>query len=150
MRGQGNQRAVTLLELLVVLFIISIIAGLSTVTFGNFTKGTRLNAAAERVSTVLRLAKSYAVSSGVNYSFNVDTVEFKEFWIVNDSTAEIIDKKYKLPDGVKFKSTTLATPIIFKPVVAQPNSVDIKLADAQDVIKKTITVSDGAARIIIE
>lgn len=143
------------MELLVVLFIMSIIAGLSTVTFGNFNRSAKLNAAAERVSSTLRLAKSYAASSGEEHSFNINTADLRQFWIEDESVlpaGELVDKKYKLPDGVKFKNTTPSTPIVFKPLAGQINFVGIAIEDAKDDSKaRTLNVSDDtASRIIIQ
>lgn len=147
-----NRRAVTLLELVAVLFIMALIAGFSTARFGNFTRGTKLNVAAGKVATVLRLAKSYAVSSGNDHSFNVDTTGLEEFWIEDESILPgvLIDKRYMLSEGIIFSNSTLATPITFTPTAeSQIIYVSITLEDSAG-NTRTVRVSDAAGRIIIE
>lgn len=149
-----NRRGVTLLELLAVLFIMALIAGFSTVTFGSFTRSTKLNLAAGKVATVLRLAKSYAVSSGNDHSFNVDTAGLEEFWIEDESIlpdGDIVDKKYKLPKGIEFLDTTQPAPITFSPAGGILPPVNIALRDRDSAENtRTVSVSDTAGRISIE
>jgi len=54
----------TLLELTIVLFIISLILGLSTVFFANLLPSSRLDATAKNISSTIRYARSLARISG--------------------------------------------------------------------------------------
>lgn len=152
-----NRRAVTLLELLIVLSIMTLIVSLPLVSFGKFANTTKLNVAAKNVSAVLKLAKSYAVSSGNDYSFRVNTdiaspTVFKEFWITNDiipTTPKTVDDVYKLPETITFVNTTPLVPITFKPSSGQASVVEIVLQNTKGDTKK-IKVSDTSGKIIIE
>lgn len=152
-----NRRAVTLLELLIVLSIMTLIISLPLVSFGKFAGTTKLNVAAKNVSAVLKLAKSYAVSSGNDYSFRVNTdivspTVFKEFWITNDiipTTPKIVDDVYKLPETITFVNTTPLVPITFKSSSGQASVVEIVLQNTKGDTKK-IKVSDTSGKIIIE
>lgn len=152
-----NRRAVTLLELLIVLSIMTLIISLPLVSFGKFANTTKLNVAAKNVSAVLKLAKSYAVSGGNDCSVRVNidgasSAAFKEFWITNDvdpANPKMVDDVYKLPETVTFASTTPQIPITFKPSSGKAEVIEIALKNAKDDTKK-IKVSDTSGKIIIE
>ncbi len=149
-RFEKNNRAVTLLELLIVLSIMTLIISLPLVSFGKFANTTKLNVAAKNVSAVLRLAKSYAISAASNYSLNINTANFGEFWITDDGPpAKTVDDVYKLPETVTFANSTPQIPITFKPSSGQASVVEITLKNTKG-DKKKIKVSNTSGKIIIE
>ncbi len=128
--NHAPRRAFTLIELIVVLAIVGMVFGMSFPFFAKFTKGSRLKNASNSISTVLRTARSYAISKR------------KSCWvIVNDQATSslyyavkiynvdgTLKPWYKLPQGIVIDSTTFGTksipfphdssaPPVFKPVV---------------------------------
>ncbi|MFH1778234.1 MAG: GspH/FimT family pseudopilin [Candidatus Omnitrophota bacterium] len=94
-------RGITLVEILVVLFIISAMFGMSLMLFAGFGNDLKLNAAAREIASVLRTARSYAISHNAQYS-----VEFpaggNEFWISRDGN--VVERRYRLPANINRKS----------------------------------------------
>lgn len=68
-RGQGG---FTLLELIVVLVIMSLVLGLSTVALVNALPSSRLDAAAREFAAALRYGRSLAVNSGERQELSID------------------------------------------------------------------------------
>lgn len=143
-----NKRGVTLLELLIVLSIMTLIVSLPLVSFGKFANTTKLNVAAKNVSAVLKLVKSYAVSTSSDHSFNIDATNLSEFWVA-DAAAQVVGDKYKLPETITFANIAPPPPITFKPLSGSSSIVEITLRNTKGDMKK-IKVSDTSGKIIIE
>jgi Tfp pilus assembly protein FimT len=126
----------------------TLIIGLPMVSFGRFSRTAKLNVAAKNVSAVLRLAKSYAVSAGSDYSFKINTTNLSEFWITDDAAAKTMDDIYELPATVTFVSATPETPITFKSSSGKADVVEITLENTKG-DKKSIKVSNTSGKIII-
>jgi general secretion pathway protein H len=62
----------TLLEVIIVLFLISLILGLSTVFFANTLPSTRLNATAREISATIRHARHLAYTNGEKQTITID------------------------------------------------------------------------------
>jgi prepilin-type N-terminal cleavage/methylation domain-containing protein len=62
----------TLLELLIVFFLISVILGISTVYFANSLPGSRFNAAVREMTSVIRHARILARTAGEEKVLNID------------------------------------------------------------------------------
>ena len=67
-----KDRGFTLLELIVVLFLISLIAGMSTVFFANTLPSHRFNASVREFVAAARYARSLAQSRGENETISID------------------------------------------------------------------------------
>jgi prepilin-type N-terminal cleavage/methylation domain-containing protein len=72
---KGTDKGFTLLEIVIVLTLIVLILGLTTLFFGNALPGARLNAAARELSAMMRYAKILAKNNGEPQTvlINLDT-----------------------------------------------------------------------------
>jgi general secretion pathway protein H len=97
--GNSRARGVTLLELLVVLALMALVAGLVIPTFGDGVPESQLRAAARQVAAGLRVARSEAVSQK-REAFVVLDLEGRRFKVDRDP------REYALPRGVGIKLFT--------------------------------------------
>jgi general secretion pathway protein H len=65
-------RGFTLLEIIVVITLVTLVLGLTTLFFGNALPGARLNAAARELSATMRYARMSARSNGEMRTVNID------------------------------------------------------------------------------
>ena len=75
-----NNRGFTLLEMLLVIFLISIIVGISAVVFTRSLPSQKVDAAAREIMASFRQARSNAVTSGKWQVLNID-IEGRTFGI---------------------------------------------------------------------
>jgi general secretion pathway protein H len=94
-RGMGGGAGFTLLEVILVLFLISLILGLSTVFFANTMPSNRLNATAREISATIRYARTLARVNGEMHTLTID-LDSKLYWI-EGSTSK------KIPDDINIK-----------------------------------------------
>jgi prepilin-type N-terminal cleavage/methylation domain-containing protein len=65
----SNRRAFTLIELLMVLVILSVMAGIALPNFSNTFKKLELTRTADDISILIRWAQAKAISEQINYQF---------------------------------------------------------------------------------
>jgi len=70
--GMGGGAGFTLLELIIVLFLIVLILGLSTIFFANTLPSSRLNATAREMSATIRHAKHLALINGEKQTVTIN------------------------------------------------------------------------------
>jgi len=63
-RVEGREKGFTLLEVIIVITLVVLILGLTTLFFGNALPGARLNSAARELSAMMRYAKILAQNNG--------------------------------------------------------------------------------------
>lgn len=63
----------TLLELMIVIFLVALLLGLSSFFFANNLSSTRLNAATREMSAVIRYARAQAQINGATQTLTIDT-----------------------------------------------------------------------------
>lgn len=63
----------TLLELMIVIFLVALLLGLSSFFFANNLSSTRLNAATREMSAVIRYARAHAQTNGAAQTLTIDT-----------------------------------------------------------------------------
>tara|TARA_B100000686_G_scaffold43481_1_gene45699 strand:- start:359 stop:847 length:489 start_codon:yes stop_codon:yes gene_type:complete len=95
-----NIRGFTLLELIIVLILIALIAGLTTPYLMATLDRVKGEASVKRIATLFRAARSKAVSEKVPYSFNAN-MENNQYWLINMETEETssihkLDKTIKI------------------------------------------------------
>jgi hypothetical protein len=111
------EKGFTLLEIIIVLFFIVLIMGLSAVFFSNFLPSVKFNATGREISGMIRQARSLARINGVSKTLILDLdgktygitgLAFKEFppnsliKVVDPFLGEITQGKYSIvfhPDG---------------------------------------------------
>jgi type IV fimbrial biogenesis protein FimT len=73
--NQMNQKGITLIELVVVLVIIAIMAGLLAPNIGAWLPNYRLRSATRDIVSTMRTAQMRAVSNNVQYRVNFNVIE---------------------------------------------------------------------------
>lgn len=105
----GNlERGFTITETIVALAIIAMVIGMGIPAFQNYSSINRMKITSGEIATTLRLARGYAISIRQECQVNFD-IENSNFWLsATDSTGKenVLEKRHKLPPGVKIKSTT--------------------------------------------
>ncbi len=132
----GEERGFTLVEMLVVLAIIAMFLGISTPFVAGFGKGLRLRASAREISSVLRIARSNAVTFRRDFSVVFDT-EKNEYWI-EDSTGSLFDKAFRLPRSVRLSRKDDTDPVTF-----QNDRITFKPTGSIEGSGGTITITDN-------
>jgi prepilin-type N-terminal cleavage/methylation domain-containing protein len=77
--AKGRNKGFTLLEIIIVITLIVLVLGLTTLFFGNALPGARLNAAARELSAMMRYAKMLAQNNGEPQTvlINLDTGRYE-------------------------------------------------------------------------
>jgi general secretion pathway protein H len=69
---KGTHKGFTLLEIIIVLFLVTLIMGLSAVFFSNFLPSVKFNAAGREMSAMIRHARSLARMNTESQTFVID------------------------------------------------------------------------------
>ena len=108
MKGTGHifhdskRDGFTLIELIIVLFLMGIIAGLAGLYIGKDTGSLELKKFTKEVSAVMRYARNRAVSEKKIYCFVIDKEE-QRYWLYSEDTdysnvTRVMDKN--IPEGL--------------------------------------------------
>lgn len=100
--GARNRRGFTLIEMSIVLVIMLAFLALSVPFFTGFSGSTGLKTAEREIMTVLRTARSYAVSQNANFSAVFDGTVTPNTYRITNAGGTTIDKIISLPNGVTF------------------------------------------------
>ena len=106
-----SARGVSLLELLIVLALIALVAGMVLPTFGNGVPTSELRSAARQLAAGLRIVRSEAVSQKREALLAVD-IEGRRFKVDRDP------REYRLPSRVGLKLFTAQNDIVNEKVGA--------------------------------
>jgi Tfp pilus assembly protein FimT len=139
----------------VVLAIIGIVFGMSFPFFAKFTKGSKLKNAATTISTVLRTARSYAITKRKNYWVIINDQATSSLYYavkIYQSVDGTIGRWYKLPQGVIIDQTnfdsqsvpfpndssgTASKPVVeFKPTGGATKSGSVYIKDSENNYKR--------------
>lgn len=101
-----NEKGFSLVEMLVVLFIIGILATIAGPNFINMFSKNRMRTSTSAVTSTLYLARMKAINDGQLYG--VKFLEDGTFGVVGDpyGTPSIIGAPYQLEDGITFGDIT--------------------------------------------
>lgn len=103
------KKGFTLLELLIVVFIISIVLGLSMPVFRKTFSDMKLNASAQDIVSLLRYAQERSIVEGAIFRLNLDTAK-GEYWLTKarkeeakralsfDKVTGNFGRRYSIPD----------------------------------------------------
>jgi prepilin-type N-terminal cleavage/methylation domain-containing protein len=91
-----NRKGFTLIEMLMVIFLITLILGISAVLFSNSLPSQKAEAAAREIMAVFRQARSTAISAGRWQSVFVD-IDKRQFGI------EESGRKRDVPEGIAIR-----------------------------------------------
>ena len=80
----------TLLELIIVLTLIALIAGLTTPYLMTTLDRTKGEASVKRMATLFRAARGKAISEKIPYAFNAN-IQNNQYWLVNMETKKASD-----------------------------------------------------------
>lgn len=83
-----TKKGFTLLEMIIVIFLISLITGLSALFFANSLPSGRFNAAVREVAAVIRYARSLASANGETHAVKID-LDSKQYGIEGRSNKNI-------------------------------------------------------------
>ena len=95
--GRSGVKGFTLLEIIIVMTLIVVVLGLTTLFFGNALPGARLNAAARELSAMMRYAKMLAQNNGEPQAvlINLDTGRYEIQGV----------QARNIPDGISIRVT---------------------------------------------
>ena len=104
-RNAGRRSAFTLLELVIVLAIMCVIAGLAVPTLRSFGEGRRVAEAAGQLVSVANFARTQSINESVVYRLNLDT-KTNTYWLTAwragayEKPAGTFGRVFAAPDGV--------------------------------------------------
>lgn len=109
-----NRRGFTLIEMSIVLVIMLAFLAMSVPFFTGFSGSTGLKTSEREIMTVLRTARSYAVSQNANFSAEFNGTVTPNTYRIANAAGTTIDKIFSLPKGVTYSTTALTT-VTFTP-----------------------------------
>jgi len=87
---KSNNAGFTLLELIIVIFLITLILGMSTIFFANLLPSNRFNATVRNISSAMKHTRSLAQIHGKTHTFTIDLDE-KNYIVEGRGTKKIPD-----------------------------------------------------------
>jgi len=143
--GQRRAAGYTLIEMTIVLFIILAFLAMSVPFFANFSSSTGLRTAEREIGTILRTARSYAISNNENYNVLCDTATDPDTYSIRRTAASTvpIDKVYQLATGVDFTATVTVT---FTPNggLTSASGTSVTVVETKDASKNRIITVDSS------
>jgi type II secretion system protein H len=103
-----SRQAFTLIEMVLVLLLVAIVAGIVAPTLRNFSSGARLRNTADQFVTLSRLARVQALSTGQVHRLTIDSSGNRCFVAVESGQdlKELdrgMDGSFDIPDGVRLQ-----------------------------------------------
>jgi prepilin-type N-terminal cleavage/methylation domain-containing protein len=150
---QHSLRAMTLVELLVVLGIMGIIIGISVPGLAGYAKHLRLKTATRQIAGLVSLARSTAISRHEDHAVVIDPEE-REIRVVTVSSGEAMEQRVRLPNSVTIAlevggEPSQETQLVFRPSGSLTGrTTTIVLADQAR--QQTITVTGATGAISVQ
>ena len=149
---QPLARAMTLVELLVVLGIIGLIVGMSVPALTGYAKQARLKTTTRQIMGLLALARSMAISSHEDHAVVIDR---QQGWlsVVNLTSDEALERVVRLPKGVSLEvevggESSQETEFVFRPTGGLTGrTVSLVVADRDQHNTITVTSVTGAVSL---
>ncbi|MCX6807088.1 MAG: GspH/FimT family pseudopilin [Candidatus Berkelbacteria bacterium] len=138
-------KAITLIELMVVIAIIGTIAVMSIPSLSRFSHSIKLSGAAKELVVEIRKAQQMAVTEQINHQVSLDQTQNK-YQVIKKSTPEVIVKEIQLPSTITFLSISLSPhEVSFNAAGAPSQSGTIQIVNRYN---KTITIEINPAGFI--
>ena len=153
---RNKNKGFTLIELMIAVALMAILVALSIPAFGRYLQSWRLNGETDQLASMMRSARSAAVSKHVNTVFVFDTNNDNYYYFedadgdgtkdVSEYSTETID----LPPGIILQGHTLSqAKIFFGPKGNANESGTITLQNLQNKVH-TIMLFGGTGNISID
>ena len=149
-------RGFSLTELMIVILVMGIITAIGAPSMSRFLQSWRLNGEANEMATMLRLARTAAVTKNTTVMFVFDANDGEYFYVEDDdesgsqSAGEYSSGLHELPDGIVVDNYTMAQQwITFGP---KGNTVDggsITLTNSHNG-QRRIRVFSGTGNVTID
>ncbi len=139
-----KSRFFTSIELVVVLAIISLLLGLTTVYYFNFKTAAALKLSAYEVMATLNQARSLAITNQEKYSVVFDLAGNK--YEIQDSAAGRVDEEHRLGEGIVFDEVSFTGNKVTYSATGTANAGTVKLKDNKAEFY-TITVISATGRV---
>ncbi|MBU1087385.1 MAG: prepilin-type N-terminal cleavage/methylation domain-containing protein [Candidatus Omnitrophica bacterium] len=125
-------KAVSLIEMMVVLGIITMLMGLTTVYFFNYKAGAALKISANNIMAALNQARSLAITHQIEHgvAFDPANSEYFIFAKPDQLTRQLITTSMKTASGVIIESTTL--PVDSHVLISRPAEIFNITGSAED------------------
>lgn len=154
--GMTNSKGFTLTELMISIGILTVMVALSIPSFSRYMQTWRLNGETDQMATMLRSARSAAVSKNINTVFVLDQNNDNYFYFEDTNgdgvwgNGEYRSESIDLPSGIIFQGTTLSQPRIFFGPKGNANETGtITLQNLQNKTR-TILLFGGTGNISID
>jgi len=120
--GRVRRSGMTLVEILVVLAIVGVMAGVVTLGVGLGDRGLDLESEANRLSDRLRLASDEVLTTRrpLQLAFDAEGYGFVRGEGQADRVIDALAERHRLPDGVRLTGLGVASPVTIDPDGAQP------------------------------
>jgi prepilin-type N-terminal cleavage/methylation domain-containing protein len=151
-----QSKGFTLTELMISVGVLAVMVALSIPSFGRYLQSWRLNGETDQMATLLRSARSAAVSKNLNTVFVLDEANSTyHYFEDNDENGvrgntEYCSESFDLPPGITMQGHTLSQPkIFFGPKGNANESGTITLQNLQN-RTRTILLFGGTGNISID
>ena len=120
--GRPHRSGMTLVEILVVLAIVGVMAGVVTLGVGMGDRGLGVESEANRLADRLRLASDEVLTTRrpLELAFDADGYGFVRGEDQAGGTVDALAERHRLPDGVRMVGLGVASPVTIDPDGAQP------------------------------
>ncbi len=118
----GNEQAFTLLELLIVCFLIAISLALTIPSLQLSGLTNDLGSDARKIISLVREVKAKAIAKQTPYLLHFDISE-NEIWYEEEKTGTSKEKEEDSPENSKKKGITLTEPVRLEGVLTKPENV---------------------------
>lgn len=117
-----HRSGMTLVEILVVLAIVGVMAGVVTLGVGLGDRGLGVESEANRLADRLRLASDEVLTTRrpLQLSFDAEGYGFVRGDGQADRVVDALAERHRLPDGVRMVGLGVASPVTIDPDGAQP------------------------------
>ncbi|MCD5390945.1 GspH/FimT family pseudopilin [candidate division NPL-UPA2 bacterium] len=149
----------TLLELLVVLAIMALLAGMSAPAISGYLRGARLRGAAKEIASAMRLARTMAITKRDIYTVDFNTNN-RQFWVewnntISGTVDTLVGEVRTLPETIDYDFSG-SDPITFTGNVCSfnprggANAGSIYIADKQGNGKRIVVTSTATGRVQVQ